>query len=183
MTARSEPRTRSNADPGEVARATLEERARLLARPVAPDRNEDGFEVLAFTVAGRGYAVELRCVGEVLPRAAISRLPWAPPALVGVANVRGDIVVVVDTARLLGIGELRVDGPVVILDPDGYRFGLLVDAVDGMTWIAAATLAPAAGDDAVARDLVLGVTDSAVVLDASALAKAHQSTNSSLEGT
>lgn len=183
MTTRSEPRTRLTADPDEVARATLEERARVLARPVAPDRNDDGFDVFAFTVVGRGYAVELRYVGEVLPRAAISRLPWAPPALVGVTNVRGDIVVVVDPARLLGIGEVPVDRPVVILDPDGHRFGLLVDAVDGITWIATATLAPAAGDDAVARDLVLGVTDSAVVLDASALANAHQFTNSSLEGT
>lgn len=183
MTTPSAFRTTSNADPDEAARAILEERARLLARPVAPDDNGDGLDVLAFTVAGRGYAVELGCVGEVLLSAAISRLPWAPPALVGVINVRGDIVAVVDTARLLGIGEVRVDGPVVILDPDGHRFGLLVDAVDGMAWIAAATLAPPAGDDAAARELVLGVTDSAVVLNARALSKEHRLTNRSREGT
>lgn len=183
MTTPSVSRTTPNPSSGDKARVVLEERARMLARQVTSDDNGDGLDVLAFVVAGRAYAVELGYVSEVVSGAAISRLPWAPLALVGVINVRGQIVVVMDVARLLGIGATRVDGPIVICDPEGHRFGVLVDAVDGMAWIAAATYAPAASDDDVARDLVLGVTASTVVLDARALSKAHRSANSSQEGT
>ena len=52
------------------------------------------------------YAVPLRMVQEVLEPATVTRLPEAPPAVLGIINVRGLVVGVVDTAVLLGLEPL-----------------------------------------------------------------------------
>ena len=167
-----------------AARVILEERARVLARPLAPDEDGDSLVLLGFTVAGRAYAVEVGHVREVLAHADVSRLPWASPAMAGVINVRGEIVPLADTARVLGVGETGSGGPVIVLDGGGHPLGLRVDAVDDVTTIAARTLVAPEGDAArVAGDLVLGLTASAVVLDARALYTDPRLTNHPQEDT
>lgn len=173
-----------------AARVILEERARVLARPLAPDENGDSLVLLGFTVAGRAYAVEVDHVREVLAQADVSRLPWAPPTIAGVMNVRGEIVPVADTARVLGVadtarvGDAGDAGPVVVLDGGGHPLGLRVDAIDAVTTIAAGTLvAPEGIGGRMAGDLVLGLIASAVVLDARALYTDPRLTNHPQEGT
>lgn len=162
----------------------LAERARLLARPIAPDEDGDALVLLGFSVAERAYAVEVRHVREVLAEADVSRVPWAAPTIAGVMNVRGEIVPVADAARVLGVGEARAGGPVVVLDGGGSPLGLRVDAVDDVTTIAAGMLTAPEGDAArLAGDLVLGMTASAVVLDARALYTDPHLTNQPQEGT
>lgn len=157
---------------GSAAAATviLEERARVLARPLAHDSEVVDLVLFGFTVAGKSYAVEAGHVREVLAQANVSRLPWAVATIAGVMNVHGEIVSVADTGLVLGVGETDARGPVVILDGGGRVLGLRVDSVDSVTTIAANTLVVPEGDAArVAGDLVLGLTPSAVVLDARAL--------------
>jgi purine-binding chemotaxis protein CheW len=48
------------------------------------------------------YAVGLECVEQVLPMIAISPLPGAPDVVLGVINLRGKVVGVVDPGRRLG---------------------------------------------------------------------------------
>lgn len=169
---------------GSAARVILEERARVLARALTPDTDGDGLVLLGFTVAGRAYAVEAGHVREVLAQADVSHLPWAPPTIAGVTNVRGEIVPVADTARVLGFLGVGAGGPVVVLDGGGHPLGLRVDAVDDVTTIAARTLVAPEGDAArVAGDLVLGLTPSAVVLDARALYTNPRLTNQPQEDT
>lgn len=183
MTVATHPDAAPGADSA-AARMILEERARVLARPLAPADDGDGLVVLGFTVAGRAYAVEVGHVREVLVHAEVSRLPWAAPTIAGVTNVRGSIVPVADTARVLGVGDARTGGPVIVLDGGGHPLGLRVDAVDDVTTIAAGTLVAPEGDAArVAGDLVLGLTASVVVLDARALYTDHHLTNQPQEGT
>lgn len=184
MTMAPHPDEAPGASSAAAERVILKERARVLARPLAPDEDRDGLVLLGFTVAGRAYAVEVGHVREVLAHADVSRLPWAPPTIAGVMNVRGEIVPVADTARLLGVGEADVGGPVVVLDGGGHPLGLRVDAVDDVTTIAAKTLVAPEGDAArVAGDLVLGLTASAVVVDVSALYTDPRLTNHPQEET
>lgn len=167
-----------------AAQVILEERARALARPLASAEDGDSLVLLSFTVAGRAYAVEAEHVREVLAQADVTRLPWAASTIAGVMNVRGEIVPVADTARVLGVGETDARGPVIVLDGGGDLLGLRVDAVDDVTTIAARTLVAPEGDAArVAGDLVLGLTPSAVVLDARALHTDPRLTNHHQEGT
>jgi len=168
----------------EAARLILEERARVLARPLAPDTDGDGVILLGFTVAGSAYAIEVIHVREVLVQADVSRLPWAPPAIAGVINVRGEIVAVANTARVLGVGDTDSGGPVIVLDGSGHPLGLRVDAVDAITTIAARQLVAPEGDSIrAAGDLMLGLTSSAVVLDPRALYTDPRLTNHPQEPT
>lgn len=168
----------------EAARLILQERARVLACPVAPDTDGDALVLLGFSVAGSAYAIEVIHVREVLAQADVSRRPWAPPAIAGVINVRGEIVAVADAARLLAVGETGSGGPVIVLDGGGYPLGLRVDAVDAITTIAARQLIAPEGDPVgVAGDLVLGLTTSAIVLDPRALYTDPRLTNHPQEGT
>jgi chemotaxis signal transduction protein len=52
------------------------------------------------------YAVPIGWVREVLAAPAVTRLATAPPVTLGLINVRGEIVPLLDTARLLGVGTI-----------------------------------------------------------------------------
>jgi len=171
-----------DAGSAKAAQLILEDRARVLAQPTVPDTDGDALVLLSFTVAGRAYAIEVIHIREVLARADVSRLPWAPPAMAGVINVRGEIVAVADAARVLGMGDTGSDGPVIVLDGGGHPLGLRVHAVDAITTITSTRLVAPEVDRA-AGDLVLGLTSSAVVLDPRALYADPRLTNHPQEPT
>ena len=75
------------------------------------------------------FAVDLTQVREVFKIDAITPVPGMPPALVGVANIRGSIVPVVDLRPSLGLPSApRPHYAVVVWHGDRYA-GILVDTV------------------------------------------------------
>jgi purine-binding chemotaxis protein CheW len=60
-------------------------------------------QALLLPLGAELYALELTTVREVVPAPVITPLPGAAPALLGVINLRGEVVPVFDTARLLGL--------------------------------------------------------------------------------
>ena len=62
--------------------------------------------VLVIAVNGAYFAVPMTSVHQVLRHPLITRVPLAPAALVGVVNVRGEIVPLLDTGVLTGTGAL-----------------------------------------------------------------------------
>jgi purine-binding chemotaxis protein CheW len=70
-------------------------------------------------------------VKEVLKVGELTRVHDAPPAVVGIRNLRGRIVTVVDMAAQLNLGSVAV-GPetrLLIMENQGDSFGFLVDTV------------------------------------------------------
>jgi purine-binding chemotaxis protein CheW len=65
------------------------------------------------------YAIELTAVREIVPAPALTRLPGAPPAALGVFNLRGAIVPLLDTAALLGLGPGPPPDHVAVIDTEG----------------------------------------------------------------
>ncbi len=59
--------------------------------------------LVAFVIDGHRYAVALGAVERVLPMVAVSPLPEAPAIALGVINVHGTIVPVVDVRRRFGL--------------------------------------------------------------------------------
>lgn len=74
-------------------------------------------EVLLLPLGAAWYALALERVREVVAGATVEPLPGAPPAVRGVANVRGDVVGVLDTAVLLGLPAEPGDH-LVLVDTD-----------------------------------------------------------------
>ena len=114
-----------------------------------------------FQLAGGDYGVELARVQEVLRSQPVTRLPHAPSAIAGLMNLRGRIVPVVDTRRLLGIDEprsgdvARSGGLVVVRGAEG-PVALLVDAIGDVRRAEDAPPSlPAAESPLIARTLAL----------------------------
>jgi CheW-like domain len=77
---------------------------------------DGGARALLLPVLAEWYAIELASVREVLRRPAITPLPGAPPTVLGVLNVRGEVVPALDTAALVGLGALDAVPYVAVVD-------------------------------------------------------------------
>ena len=111
-------------------------RMRAIAMAEEPEQNNDAsltVHLITFTLAGENYGVESDYVLEVIPLKDFTPLPGVPSYILGVVNVRGQILPVVDLKRFFnlpekGIGELN---KVIILQNDQMEFGILTDIVQG----------------------------------------------------
>lgn len=147
----------------------LRERAVQLAAPLVAEAERRGFlEVISFRRAERRYAIESRYVMEVGKCGVLSRVPGAQPAMLGMTNLRGDLLPVFDLshgsapaeqAQLLVLGEVAPD------------FGLLVDAAEDVSRLALDALtAPSALGAIPMSNHARGVeVDGRVLLDGRAL--------------
>jgi purine-binding chemotaxis protein CheW len=86
-------------------------------------------QALLLPLAGDWYALELATVREVVPSPVLRRVPHAPAAVLGVLNLRGDVVPVLDTASLLGLGSTTRIEHVVVVDSELGAAGLATDAL------------------------------------------------------
>lgn len=62
--------------------------------------------VLVLMVNGASFAVEMTTVRQVLRNPVVTRIPLSPAGLIGVLNVRGEIVPLLDTGVLTATGAL-----------------------------------------------------------------------------
>jgi len=110
----------------------LKERAAAVAR-VREEPRTGGIPVLAFTVAGERYAVDVGAVFQVVDAAGLAPLPATPAWVLGAVLARAHVVPVLDLRALLGLsgGGLSDLGKVVVLEHEGERFGLAVEALEG----------------------------------------------------
>jgi len=108
---------------------TLRERAARLSTPLEPERAQGAtVSLVCFERAARRYAIEARFVIEVLKCGRLSRVPRAQPALLGVTNLRGDVLSVFDLALLEGVtGSAPAEPGLVVLGEAQPDLALLVD--------------------------------------------------------
>lgn len=148
----------------------LIERARALAGAPEEDESEGDLLVLGFAIGDQRYAVEAIWVREVVRAPVVSRVPWAPQAVVGVINVRGEVLAVADLGRLLGATATGAATSVVILQGAGPPVALFVDDVDDLDSIPAGSVIRPPDDGAgAATPLALFVSADAVVIDGHAV--------------
>jgi len=91
------------------------------------------YAFLRFRVGHEWYAIDVTHVVEVLRLMAITPLPDAPPHVLGVITMRGQVVQVVDLRCYLGEAytELKLSTPLVALrDATGRLLLVVVDEVD-----------------------------------------------------
>jgi purine-binding chemotaxis protein CheW len=117
----------------ERTEAIYRERARQLAtRRVRAEAGPAALRVLTFAVGADRYGLDFGDVAELLPFASCTPLPGAPPALLGVINVHGEIQSVVDLGRLMAIPgyEVATGGYVLLVKKRDDRAALRVDRLD-----------------------------------------------------
>src|ERR1019366_1698015 len=140
---RNETSISSTAASAPDAREILRERARALSRPrkQAPVA-EASLELLEFRLAQEHYALETRYVREVYPLKDLTPLPCTPPFVLGIVNVRGRILPVIDLKKFFDLPEQGVTDlhRIILIEGNEMALGLLADAVEGMRSISADNL-------------------------------------------
>ena len=91
------------------------------------------YQFVTFKLAGDSYAINIEYVKEVTVTPPVSRIPRTPKFIKGVANVRGDLIAIIDLEErfelkpLLNIGIPLVDSSyTIVIDADTYTIGFVV---------------------------------------------------------
>ncbi|GAB4321870.1 MAG: chemotaxis protein CheW [Dehalococcoidia bacterium] len=99
-------------------------------------------QVVIFRVAETWYALDVTRVREIVEPGRMAVVPGAPPAVRGLATIRGSAIPVVDLAALFG-GEAGTEATrVVVTSVGGGPVGLLVRDVDEVAVVDPATVQP-----------------------------------------
>lgn len=152
----------------------LKARARALGRSAArPSDETERLEVLEFILSDERYGLESRYVREVHPLEHLTPLPCTPAFVLGIVNLRGEILSVIDLRSFFDLPErgLTPLSRVIVLEGEGMVFGVLADAITGTRRVAPAELQPTLPTlDGVRQAYLKGVgTDGLVLLDAAKL--------------
>lgn len=91
----------------------------------------EAVELLTFLVGGEDYAIDIGSTREIRSWTVPSALPDAPPDVLGVINLRGVVVPLLDLAARLGITTQKESdrNVIIVTEIAETPFGLLVDAV------------------------------------------------------
>ena len=87
--------------------------------------------MILLRVDGREYALALGCVVEVVRLAALTPAPGAPAHVLGLLDLRGRVVPVLDLRTCLGLAAATpgLSTPICVVEAGGRAFGLVADAV------------------------------------------------------
>jgi chemotaxis signal transduction protein len=137
---------------------------------------DDGERVLVFRVGAEWFAMPIATIDEVIDAPPIQRLPDAASTQLGVATLRGELVMVYDARPLLHASGSAADvGALLLFQRDGRRVGLAVDDVQDSMTIEEQDVRPVPGLDAADRTIVglvrrgsglIAILDATAVLDA-----------------
>jgi chemotaxis signal transduction protein len=84
-------------------------------------------QAIVLPIGADRYGIELTDVREVVPEPRLTPVPGAPAGVLGVVNLRGEVVPVLDTAQLLGLAPLGRLAFAVIAELDAGLAGLAID--------------------------------------------------------
>ena len=152
----------------QATREILKTRARALARP--RDRQQtsgETFDVVEFRLAQERYAIERAHVREVYPLKELTPLPCTPNFILGIINVRGQILPVLEVKKFFDLPETGITDMhmVIIVHSEGVELGILADAISGVRSIAISDLQPSLPTLTGIRSQYLkGITDQRVVI-------------------
>ncbi|MBU3538683.1 chemotaxis protein CheW [Polynucleobacter sp. UK-Gri1-W3] len=107
-------------------------RARMhqLAMPIIDqqEKDRDGFAIVA--IGEIRYAIEIAYIAEFAHLKQCAPLPCCPPYILGVINLRGEILSVIDMTTLLNIQNIADKRDIVILQFESKRIALAVQRVE-----------------------------------------------------
>lgn len=110
-------------------------RAQAIGGGAEAEQHEPEASRLGLRVGAWRLTFTMAVVAEIIPAPRFTRVPGVKPWLMGIANLRGTVISLIDLGQFLG-GELSSQTAnsrvVVVQGDDEWRYGLLVDEVMGM---------------------------------------------------
>ncbi|HHM04860.1 MAG TPA: chemotaxis protein CheW [Gammaproteobacteria bacterium] len=120
-----------------------------------PAVNDTVSQWVTFRLDEETYGIDVLQVQEVLRVSEISPVPGAPPFVIGIINLRGNVVTVIDTRSRFGLMPKEIDdlSRIVVIDSNERVVGLLVDSVAEVAYVRDSQIegAPSVGTDESSR--------------------------------
>ena len=105
----------------------------------------DTLEIIAFRLHEQEFCVKTTTIREIRGWAPVTPMPHTPPYVLGLINLRGAVIPVIDMACRLGMKmtEPSERAAIIVTDIAGKLVGLLVEQVSDMMTIKSEDLQPA----------------------------------------
>lgn len=119
-----------------------------------------GGKYLTFGLDGEEYGLEILKVREIIGMMDITSVPRTPEFVLGVINLRGNVIPVIDLRRKFGMApaEQTEESCIIVVDVDGMEMGILVDRVSEVLDITGEEIQPPpAFGVSVNTDFILGI--------------------------
>lgn len=99
--------------------------------------NDAVLQWVTFRLEGETYGINVMQVQEVLRYSEIAPVPGAPPYVMGIINLRGNVVTVIDTRHRFGLPEPQItdNTRIVIIETDAHVIGIMVDSVSEVVYL------------------------------------------------
>ncbi len=94
-------------------------------------QNDPVMQWVTFYLGDEKYGINVMQVQEVLRVTEIAPVPGAPMYVLGIINLRGNVVTVIDTRNRFGLMSRDTDDAsrIVIIETESHIIGILVDSV------------------------------------------------------
>lgn len=86
-------------------------------------------QIVIFTLGNEKFALETQLVDGIEKVLNITRVPNTQIYIKGLANLRGNIITIIDLKKYLNMENITEEENVIILQVDEERIGLMVDSV------------------------------------------------------
>lgn len=163
----------AESSPPQQEQSILKARAHTLAQAPEQAAATECIEVVTFLLAHETYGIETAYVREIHPLKDLTPLPCTPPFVVGIVNVRGQVISVIDIKKFFDLPEKGLFdlNKIIILSDGIMEFGILADAVLDVRSIPRQQIQPSLPTLTGIREQYLrGITaDRLIVLDAYSL--------------
>jgi len=147
----------------------LLERAKLIAGR-GKNKNsttEETIKVVEILLIPERFALEEKYISEVLFLKDITPIPGTPAFVMGVINLRGKIVSIINLKSLFNLREkgLTELNRVIVLKNDTMEFGIVADSISANKSIVKSTLSPPPVNlDNIGVEYITGVTPDGLIL-------------------
>jgi len=101
-------------------------------------------QLVVFELGDESYGVDISRVQDINRMQEITEIPHAPESVVGVINLRGRVIPVIDLRKRFGLPEAvhTKDTRIVVVHLEGNLIGVIVDAVSQVLRIPADIVEP-----------------------------------------
>lgn len=145
----------------------------IAQEPPAEEIAAEQIEIVEIMLAYERYGIESHSVREVYPLKELTPLPCTPAFVLGVINVRGRILSLIDIKKFFELPEKGLSdlNKVIIIQGQGMEFGILADAILGVRSISRKEIQPSLPTlTGIREDYLVGLTkERIVILDAAKL--------------
>ena len=92
---------------------------------------------VTFKLAGEVYGINVMQVQEVLRHSEIAPVPGAPEFVLGIINLRGNVVTIIDTRKRFGLEPTKVtdNTRIVVIESNKHIVGIMVDSVAEVVYL------------------------------------------------